>query len=126
MNFNKIHGDDRGEIGVMWGLGCPEVSIFTTLKGKARGGCLHPESDEYIAVISGSIVLKTPNMDIIMKRGHTELIPRNTPHCFVAIEDCAVMEWGPHAREKGIKDPQMADYVKLINGGKCGADKTDI
>lgn len=124
MNFNKVHEDYRGEVAVVWGMGCPEVTMFTTKKGTARGGCLHPESDEHLAVISGEIILKFPDEDYIMKTGDVKLIPRGTPHCFVAVVDSSVLEWGPHSREKGIKDPQMFDYVKVLNRGKDGADKT--
>ena len=57
MKFEKIHEDMRGEIAVVLDL-LPdgrELTLFTTRKGYARGGCIHRKSGESCVVIKGEI-----------------------------------------------------------------------
>jgi len=117
MELKRIHGDKRGTISIL--LGCketPEVTVFQTNKGYARGGCIHPKSEELCVVIEGSIKYKIMGQsDLVLVKGSTVCIPKNTPHCFVALEDCIVMEWGATPEEKQIKHVEYRAIVDQTN-----------
>ena len=117
LKFKKIHEDERGEIYVLTGLfpESREVTIFTTRKGFARGGCVHKDSDEKCCVLDGiieySIEGRKPER---FYAGRGTLIPKNAQHFFIALTDCVVMEWGPTPKEKKQKGA-WRKYVVEIN-----------
>jgi len=113
MNITKAHEDRRGYTYSLKddNLVYPEVSIFFTKKGFARGGCIH-DDDEYFCVVSGEVCLVLDGM-FQLSDGMVKKILKDTPHYFVAQTNCIVMEWG--CQEKGQKDPDYRDIVKQIN-----------
>ena len=119
---NKIHKDARGAIYNLVGdLGTyPEVTIFFTKRGLARGGCIHSLSCEHICVLVGEIkfVYGEDQQDKILRAGDSLTIPPTTPHYFVALEDSVVMEWGPQMSEKNEKHLEFRNIVDLINAQK--------
>ena len=122
LNFSKIHSDSRGSISSLLGnLGpYPEVTIFETKKGYARGGCIHSISSEHICVLVGEIcfVYGDNKESKLMKAGETLTIPPKTPHSFIALEDSVVMEWGPQMIEKKEKHLEFRAVVDEINRKK--------
>ena len=118
MKFVKIHEDMRGEIALVLDV-LPdgrEVTIFTTKKGYARGGCIHRESDEDCAVIVGEIEYWIGSeKPVILVRGDACCIKANTPHYFTALTDTVVMEWGALPWEKKEKYPPSRKLVDNIN-----------
>lgn len=119
MRFIKIHEDLRGEIGLVIDT-LPEgreLTIFTTKKGYARGGCIHRESKETCIVIKGSIKYYIgDNCFLTLSQGDTCYIEPNTPHYFIALTDeTVVMEWGPKPWEKKERHQQMRKVVDYIN-----------
>lgn len=121
MQLNTIHKDDRGSINTVTGnfQSIPEVTIFETKKGYARGGCLHNISSEHLFVIEGEIlyIYKLEDMisELIIKQGCGLTIPPNVPHYFIAKTDCVVAEFGPSLEEKKGKDEEFRAIVNDIN-----------
>lgn len=117
IKLNKIHGDERGEIYTITGdMEHEEITILTTNKGFARGGCIHNKNDEYCVVLEGIIEYHLGNEPpVIMDRGKTMWVPRGTPHYIRAIKDSIVVEWGATSEEKKEKDPEMRRIVVEIN-----------
>ena len=118
MKFEKIHEDMRGEIALVLDV-LPdgrELTLFTTRKGCARGGCVHRKSGENCVVIKGDIKYWIGDKEpIIMFEGDTCYIEPNTPHYFVALTDTVVIEWGALPEEKKEKYPPTRAVVDKIN-----------
>ena len=119
LKFEMIHEDERGEIYLITGA-LPEgreLTLFTTKKGFARGGCIHKESAEDCIIIKGEIQYFIEGWDpAFMSRGDTCHISSNTPHYFIALtEETIVMEWGPKPGEKTEKYPEWRETVDGIN-----------
>ena len=123
MESKLIHSDARGSISSLTGpelTMCPEVTIFHTKKGFARGGCLHKHSIEYLVVIEGIIVYTYLDHNGMMQnkmlcKGDNFILPPDTPHYFVANTDCIVAEWGPTLEEKVGKHEGFRNIVNEIN-----------
>jgi mannose-6-phosphate isomerase-like protein (cupin superfamily) len=122
IKLSKIHSDNRGSIKSLLGkelLPYPEVTLFHTKKGFARGGCIHSVSSEHICVLAGEIdFFYTENeTQLTMKAGDSFTIPPVTPHYFVALQDSVVLEWGPQMSEKGERHLGFRAKVDAINNG---------
>jgi len=120
LKLSKIHSDARGSIKALLGSELkpyPEVTVFTTNKGYARGGCIHSVSSEHICVLAGSISFfySENETQLDMKAGDAFTIEPNTPHYFVALEDSVVLEWGPQMEEKNEKYMKFREIVNRIN-----------
>lgn len=123
MNFEKIHEDDRGGIYALASFKYDEIVMFRTNEGYARGGCVHPISDEYFCVVEGMVELTIKNQDgtdsaRALSAGQSVTIPCNTPHYFYSIVDSLVMEWGPAKEEKNVRNPDFRKKVEEINAKK--------
>ncbi len=119
MELKKIHEDKRGSVHVLTGepLTVPEISFLTCRAGLARGGCIHEKSRENLTVISGSIYYfwgQEENHKII-HQGESIIIEANTPHYFLALTDCIVIEWGADLNEKQTKYQPFRAIVDEIN-----------
>jgi hypothetical protein len=118
MKLIKIHEDLRGSIHIVEGLyKYPEVTIFQTIAGFARGGCIHNINDEYCSVIEGEILycIGDLNNHKTLKTGETVCIPKSTPHYFLSITNSTVLEWGANPEEKKEKHPFFRQVVDYIN-----------
>ena len=122
MQLNNIHSDNRGSIDALVGTElttCPEVTVFRTKQGYARGGCIHPESWEHLVVVEGTIIYIYKVGDSIfsknLKAGESFSIAPNVPHYFTSITDSIVMEWGPKITEKQGKHEEFRKIVMGIN-----------
>jgi len=119
MRFKKIHEDTRGEIAVVLDIlpGDRELTIFTTNKGYARGGCVHRHNGEACVVIKGAILYVIGNNEPLnLSCGDTCYIEPNTPHYFIALtNETVVLEWGATEEEKKERDPQFRHIVDTIN-----------
>jgi hypothetical protein len=119
MELATIHADSRGEIFSLTGnfKAFPEVSVFTTNAGHARGGCIHGKSREHLCVLDGEIqyVYGDDMQKVTLKRGDCFTIEPNVPHYFVSVTDSLVMEWGPLLEEKKGKHPAFRAIVNEHN-----------
>jgi mannose-6-phosphate isomerase-like protein (cupin superfamily) len=118
MNLNKIHEDNRGSINILDGLyKYPEVTVFQTNAGFARGGCIHNENDEYCVVIEGEILYSIGDLNNPkkLKVGESVIIPKSTPHYFLSLTNSTVLEWGATPEEKKVKHPFYRQIVEYIN-----------
>ena len=119
MEIKKVHSDKRGETHSLTSelLHFPEVAIFYTKKGVARGGCIHPKSIEYLCVIEGEIeyVYGEDMNKITLGPGDSFAIPEKVPHYFLALEDSLVMEWGPPLEEKQEHHEYFRSIVMALN-----------
>jgi len=115
MRLVRVCEDRRGftEIITSEGLGQPELTLFFTKEGCARGGCVHPMPETF-TVVSGLVDFHCGNDAFTMSEGQ-KLIPANTAHYFVALSDCVVMEWGVPPERKNIKDAEFKAIVDEIN-----------
>ena len=116
MKLTEFHSDSRGRIFILnEDLMQPELTIFTTKKGFARGGCIHHKSAEHICVISGKIKYVTPQVTIYLQTGDSFTISNSVPHYFLSIEDSVVAEWGASEAEKKDKHLEFRQLVEQIN-----------
>lgn len=118
MEMKTIHSDDRGDINLILGsdlCGLDEITIFTTKKGHARGGCIHLNSNEHCCLIAGEVEYFVGDFIFKCKPGDPISIPRNTPHYFVAKTDSVMAEWGASPEEKKNKHLETRKIVDEIN-----------
>ena len=123
MQLNKVHSDSRGSIDVLVGeelTTCPEVTIFKTKGGMARGGCWHEHSTEHLCVIEGHILYVYKDSKGLLQSknlytGNSFTIPPATAHYFVSITDSIVIEFGPQLSEKQAKHEEFRKVVDKIN-----------
>ena len=116
MKLNKIHSDKRGDIYTLTELLVfPEITLFKTNKGMARGGCIHNINREFVCVLEGNIRYTTPRQSVELEAGDTYRINSNTPHYFESLTDSLVVEWGATPEEKAVKHPEFRKIVEEIN-----------
>ena len=119
MKLIELHSDARGKIIILnEDLGHPELTIFTTKKGMARGGCIHHKNTEYVCIISGKVKYVCPKTTVYLTDGDSFTIPKSTPHYFVAVEDSVVAEWGATVAEKQVKHIEFRSIVEKINANR--------
>jgi mannose-6-phosphate isomerase-like protein (cupin superfamily) len=116
MKLTDIHEDKRGKIMLLTeDMSYPEITIFTTKAGLARGGCIHNISDEYTCVIEGIVEYDLNGEKTILKTGESLFISRGTPHYYRSLTDSVVMEWGANPKEKQKKHLFTRKIVDAIN-----------
>lgn len=119
MQLENIHTDDRGAIYSLNGdLSCfPEVTIFKTNKGFARGGCIHHLNDEFCCLLEGEVKYIVGESIHLLNAGDCVKIPKATPHYFISLTDSVMAEWGATVEEKKEKHQQYRQIVEEHN--KC-------
>jgi len=116
MQLTKIFSDGRGDINILTDLSVyPELTLFTTKKNMARGGCIHEEHDEYSCIIEGQVRYYIGDTITELGVGESIIIKKNTPHYFLALADCLVAEWGASPSEKKNKHIEFRKIVDTIN-----------
>ena len=118
LNLSKLYEDKRGEIFLLKGdlKDHEEITLFTTKKTFARGGCIHEFNDESCVVLEGAIKYYIGNNEPkILHKGQSIIIPHNTPHYFQSITDSLVVEWGATPKEKKHKHESLRKIVDDIN-----------
>ena len=122
LKLETIHNDFRGAIHSITGneLKYPELVILTAKKDVARGGCIHNKSNEYFFVIQGKVIYYIGNINKGKRysTGMGGVIPKKTPHYFIALEDSIVLEWGATPEEKINKHKEFRKMVDDINDGQ--------
>lgn len=117
MEVKKIHEDARGEIWAIPYDKDKEITIFTTYKGYARGGCIHRKNDECFVVVKGYIeyYVGGRKLSLPYHAGEGGIVPKKKPHYFIAQEESIVMEWGATIKEKNTKYKRFRKIVEEIN-----------
>jgi mannose-6-phosphate isomerase-like protein (cupin superfamily) len=117
VKLDLIHQDKRGSVSSITddALGHPEVTVFTTNAGFARGGCIHNISDEYCTVISGQVEYVIGDELHVLTDGMSVKIPKGTPHYFISWGSSVVLEWGATIAEKQEKHAEFRQIVDRIN-----------
>lgn len=118
MEFRRVHKDKRGEIYVIEDVlpGDREITLLTTKRGYARGGCVHRYNDELFMLFSGRVSYKIGNEDDrIVEAGEIIEILAGSPHYFKALIDTVAVEWGATIHEKKEYDPPFRRIVDEIN-----------
>lgn len=116
MKLRNVHEDFRGSINILTGFrNFEEATVFQTLKGYARGGCIHNINDERFVVLDGLVDFYLGDIKKSLNVGNSIIITRGRPHYFVAVTDCVVMEWGATAEEKKDKHITTRKIVERIN-----------
>jgi len=119
MTIDHIYKDMRGSISILKGFNkTSEITIFRTKAGFARGGCIHNIHDEHSCVIEGMAHYVIGDENVFLTDGGSVKIPKKTPHYFLAITDCVVLEWGAILEEKQEKHPEFRKKVDEINKKK--------
>jgi quercetin dioxygenase-like cupin family protein len=120
LKFEKIHMDERGEIYVITGA-LPEgreITLFTTKKGYARGGCVHRENRERVTMINGGVRYHIEHLSPKEYwEGDLFTIPAGVAHYFISLTDSVVIEWGATIEEKKEYNPEWRKIVEKINNG---------
>lgn len=121
MELKDINKDSRGKIQVLVGemlKSCPEITLFETEAGKARGGCVHDKSKEILVVLEGTIcyVYGEDQKHIVLSKGEVFTTGPGIPHFFISLTDSIVAEWGPQLEEKAAKYEPFRKIVLEING----------
>jgi len=117
MELKTIQLDMRGSINVLVGelRKFHEVTVFVTNQDFSRGGCIHPNSDEWCCLIEGSVSYVIGSETKIMNAGDVVCIPKNTPHYFKSLTHSVMLEWGATVEEKQMRDPDMRVLVESMN-----------
>lgn len=118
LKLKKIHEDERGEIYIIVGDSLKEheeITIFTTKRNYARGGCIHKKHSERFCILEGIIEYDIGGCISIYGKGSSFIIPRNIPHYFKSMTDSIVMEWGASSDEKKKKHRKYRKIVDKIN-----------
>jgi len=117
LKLRKLHEDKRGGIYLIKGelKEHEEITLFTTKAGMSRGGCIHNLHQEFCTIIEGKVKYQVGDEVKEYSTGDTLIIPVSTPHYFVAITDCVVMEWGASPEEKKEKYVPYRQIVDRIN-----------
>ena len=118
MESRRVHKDERGEIYVIEGVlpGDREITLLTTKRGHARGGCIHRHNDEFFMVFSGKVSYKIGNENNrTVEAGKVIKILAGRPHYFKALIDTVAVEWGATVQEKKEYDPPFRQLVDEIN-----------
>lgn len=116
MKLANIHEDERGKIMILTeDMHFPEVTVFITKAGYARGGCIHNLSDEYTCVIEGTVEYYLDDKKTLLNTGDNIFIRRETPHYYHSITDSIVIEWGATSEEKIEKHLSTRKIVNEIN-----------
>jgi mannose-6-phosphate isomerase-like protein (cupin superfamily) len=122
MELTNINEDSRGFIKTLVGdlSFVPEITIFKTKAGMARGGCIHPNSQEHLVVVEGTInyiyrMIDSTLQYKVLTVGESITIVPNVPHYFISITDSIVLEWGPKIEEKQDKYEEFRKIVLGIN-----------
>ncbi len=117
LSLEKIHEDQRGEIYLIKGdlKEHQEITMFTTKKDFARGGCIHRINNEFNTVLEGEIRYFIGDKNLVMKKGDSVVIPKNSPHYFISLTDSLVQEWGCTPEEKIEKHKEFRAIVDEIN-----------
>ncbi len=99
-----ILDDDRGSM-FLFLYQEREFKLCEIKQGKARGGDIHPEAEQYDLVVHGKVELRemTANGERISILHEKDLatIERSIPHVLIALQDSLIIEWrnGPFTRE---------------------------
>ena len=117
MKLDLIHQDKRGCILSLISdkLPYPEITVFETNAGFARGGCIHNISDEYCTVIAGQVEYVIGDELHVLSDGMSIKIPKGTPHYFISWGSSVVLEWGATVAEKKEKHAEFRQIVDRIN-----------
>lgn len=117
LKLNQIHKDKRGKIYLLKGdlKEHREITVFSTKKGFARGGCIHEFNGEINTVLEGKIRYTIGTKKVLLKKGQSIKIPKKTPHYFIALADSLVVEWGANPEEKIKKYKPFREIVDKIN-----------
>ena len=128
MELTNINEDSRGFIKTLVGdlQTAPEVTIFKTRAGMARGGCIHSRSVEHLVVIEGIItyICGEEHLAKTLEAGQSVTIGANIPHYYISMTDSIVMEWGPQIDEKQAKHDRFRKIVLDINTMRDNYDKS--
>ena len=117
LKLSKLHEDKRGEIYLITGdlKEHEEITLFTTRKGYARGGCIHNINDEYWTILEGSVRYWVGDKIKDYSTGDSLVIPKATPHYFLSLTDSLVTEFGATPAEKKEKYEPFRKIVDSIN-----------
>lgn len=90
----KISEDKRGEI---YRIVSGRIYWWSyTRKGFGRGGDIH-DCRQHNYVMEGGFLVKmkfpTEEVERVVLKGHSIIIPENIPHVFIALEDSVMLEW---------------------------------
>jgi quercetin dioxygenase-like cupin family protein len=78
----------------------------TMTRGKTTPLHLHPEADETVYVIDGTIMVKTDGEDALVEAGGITYTPRGVPHAFIVVSESAtLLTW----QTPGIGQPFYRD-----------------
>jgi mannose-6-phosphate isomerase-like protein (cupin superfamily) len=120
LELKKVHEDDRGEIYAIPLGEDKELTILVTNRGYARGGCIHPDSNERCVVVKGRIQYfkgdtNTTLTDNSFLQPNSLFIPKGTPHFYISETDSILLEWGATVKEKDMKHLPFRNIVIDIN-----------
>jgi len=119
MKLEMIHEDERGSISLLTDLlKYPEITVFKTYEGFARGGCVHNIHNEFCCIAEGVVEYHIGNTVMTVGEGQSVIIKKGTPHYYIALTDCTVLEWGADPDEKKEKHSACRAIVERINNEK--------
>lgn len=128
MKLTDINTDSRGFIKTLVGdlESTPEVTVFKTRAGMARGGCIHSKSAEHLVVIEGIItyICGEEHLSRTLTAGQSITIEAGIPHYYISMTNSVVMEWGPQLDEKQEKHERFRKIVLDINSMRDNYDKS--
>lgn len=114
----KLDEDLRGKIFIIKDLMDCEMNILTIKEDYARGGCIHPDDDEYFVVIKGKIMVNIGGNIRTVSQGDSMKIPKGKAHMFLAMKDSIVSEWGVKDFTKTYYDESMRKAINSYNETK--------
>lgn len=115
--FELVSSDDRRKVFANTELlDGKEISIIKLEPGKAIGGCIHEDFENYL-IIKGIVEVWIGKDKMWHQDGDSGIFPEGVPHAFVnkSKETAIIMEYGTSPEDKKAHDPRMREEVNKIN-----------
>uniref|UniRef100_A0A6M3XQ03 Cupin domain-containing protein n=1 Tax=viral metagenome TaxID=1070528 RepID=A0A6M3XQ03_9ZZZZ len=112
IKIEEINVDKRGSIYRILFRNREFIILFTK-KGYLRGGDYH-KSIQTDIILSGKIMIESPNKQKILIEGQSITFSPYEPHYFEAIEDSLVLEWLSGPFEKKYYKPYRNKVRELM------------
>ena len=103
--------DERGTITDLVENDHYAVTVVKSQAGSIRGNHVHKETEQWTYVLSGKLLVSTPQASVEVDAGRLVFNPRGEAHAWRALEDTVCIVWvhGPRAGSNYESDTYRLD-----------------